>query len=135
MNPGQTQQSNKELRTFGLSTGIMVALIFGFTLPWLFNRPYPTWPWIMAGVLWSGALIMPSALQPVFKAWMTLGHWLAWINTRIILGIMFYTVFSMVGLAMKSMGKDPMARKIDKKADSYRVQSRTRSKDHVERPF
>lgn len=135
MNPDHSQQSNKELRTFGLTTGIMMVLIFGLALPWLFHRPYPTWPWIIAATAWSVALILPAALQPVFKAWMTFGHWLGWINTRIILGIMYYTVFFMVGLAMKSMGKDPMARKIDKTADSYRVQSRTRSKDHVERPF
>lgn len=135
MNSDHTQRSSKELRTFGLTTGVMIIFIFGLALPWLFSRPYPIWPWIMAAILWSAALILPVILRPVFKAWMTVGHWLGWINTRIILGIMFYTVFFITGLAMKSMGKDPMARKIDKTADSYRVQSRARPKDHVERPF
>jgi len=135
MNPDHRQQSNKELRTFGLTTGVMIVLIFGLALPWLFNRHFPTWPWIVAATLVSAALILPATLRPVFKAWMTFGHWLGWINTRIILGLMFYTVFFMVGLAMKSVGKDPMARKIDKSAGSYRVQSHPRSKDHVERPF
>ena len=135
MNSKHKQQSNKELRTFGLTTGVMIVLIFGLALPWLFSRAFPTWPWIVTAILWSIALILPTALRPVFKAWMTIGHWLGWINTRIILGIMFYTVFFMVGLAMRSLGKDPMARKIDKKAGSYRVKSHTRSRDHVERPF
>ena len=135
MNSDHTQQSNKELRSFGLTTGVVLALIFGLALPWLLDRPYPIWPWIFAGTLWSGALILPAALRPVFKAWMTFGHWMGWINTRIILGFMFYTVFFIFGLAMKSMGKDPMARKINKMVASYRVQSRVRSKDHVERPF
>ncbi len=135
MNSDHNQQSKKELRAFGLVTGAITALIFGLALPWLFSRAFPAWPWIFAVALWSAALILPMSLRPVFKAWMTIGHWLGWINTRIILGIMFYTVFFMVGVAMKSMGKDPMARKIDKTADSYRVQSRTRSSDHAERPF
>jgi hypothetical protein len=66
---------------------------------------------------------------------MTLGHWLGWINTRIILGVMFYTVFFIAGLAMKLAGQDPMSRKLNKTAKSYRVASHARPKDHVERPF
>jgi hypothetical protein len=48
---------------------------------------------------------------------------------------MFYTVFFAVGLVLKILGKDPMSRKIDKTAESYRVTSRVHTKDHVERPF
>jgi hypothetical protein len=48
---------------------------------------------------------------------------------------MFYTVFFLVGLVLKLMGKDPMARKFDETAASYRVPSHARRKDHMERPF
>jgi O-antigen/teichoic acid export membrane protein len=135
MNPKHTQQSNKELQTFGLTTGVMIVLIFGLALPWLFSRAIPTWPLIAAAILWSAALVLPATLRPVFRVWMTLGHWLGWINTRIILGVMFYTVFFIAGLALKLSGQDPMSRKLNKAAKSYRVPSRARPKDHVERPF
>ena len=127
--------STQELRKFGLTTGAIVAVLFGLLLPWLFNHGYPFWPWILAGVLWLWALIAPATLKPVYNGWMKVGHVLGWINTRIILGLMFYTVFFAVGLVLKILGKDPMSRKIDKSAESYRVPSRVHTKDHVERPF
>lgn len=135
MKSNRSPKSQKALKTFGLTTGAMVALIFGLAWPWFFSRPHNAWPWILTGALWSVALILPGVLRPVFTAWTILGHWLGWLNTRIILGIMYYSIFLLFGLALKSMGKDSMARKIDKTAESYRVRSHARSRDHVERPF
>jgi len=125
----------QELRKFGLVTGAIVAVLFGMLLPWLFNHVWPTWPWVVAVSLWAWAIFLPSTLEPVYHGWMKVGHVLGWINTRIILGVMFYTVFFLVGLIMKVIGNDPMSRKIDKTVISYRVASRPRNKDHVERPF
>jgi len=135
MGRDETGTTKKELRNFGLTLGGMVALVFGLALPWLFGRPYPLWPLVVAGLVWAFALTLPQALRPVFRSWMAVGHGLAWINSRIILGVMFYTVFLLVGLIMKLVGKDPMARKFDDRAGSYRVQSQQRPKDHLERPF
>jgi hypothetical protein len=129
------QLETKELKTFGLVTGIATAIIFGLVLPWLFNHVYPRWPWLIALILWLFAFVYPLALKPVSKAWLTIGHWLGWFNTRVILGLMYYTVFFIIGVAMQLMGKDPMARKLDSSTGSYRVKSRLRSKNHVERPF
>ena len=127
--------STQELRKFGLTTGAIVAVLFGLLLPWAFSRGYPYWPWVLASMLWICALIMPATLKPVYAGWMKVGHVLGWINTRIILGLMFFTVFFVVGLILKVLGKDPMSRKIDKSLESYRVPSRVHAKNHVERPF
>jgi len=127
--------NKQELRNFGLTTGAIVAILFGLLLPWLFNRAWPVWPWVAAAVLWAWALMLPASLKPVYIGWMKVGYILGWINTRIILGLMFYTVFFAVGLILKVLGKDPMSRKIDKSIESYRIASRVHNKDHVERPF
>ena len=127
--------STQELRKFGFTTGAVVVVLFGLLLPWLFNHGYPYWPWILAGILWVWALIAPATLKPVYKGWMKVGHVLGWINTRIILGLTFFTVFFVAGLILKILGKDPMSRKIDKSVESYRVASRVHNKDHLERPF
>jgi F0F1-type ATP synthase assembly protein I len=127
--------NKQELRKFGLTTGAIVAVLFGLLLPWLFDHVWPTWPWVVAAALWIWAILLPATLEPVYHGWMKVGHVLGWINTRIILGVMFYTVFFLVGLIMKVLGNDPMSRKIDKAAISYRVVSRPRNKNHVERPF
>ena len=132
---GQQQSSKQELRKFGLSTGLALVLIFGLLLPWVFDHTWPRWPWVVAALLWFFALAFPIALKPVSRAWLAIGHGLGWFNTRLILGIMYYTVFLVVALFMRITGKDPMSRKIDKTLESYRVPSRVRAKDHVERPF
>ena len=135
MNQKVKKLDKQELRKFGLTTGAIVAVLFGLLLPWLFNHNWPTWPWVVAVVLWVWAILLPVTLEPVYHGWMKVGHVLGWINTRIILGVMFYTVFFLVGLIMKVIGNDPMSRKIDEAAASYRVSSHPRDKNHVERPY
>ena len=66
---------------------------------------------------------------------MAIGNVLGWINTRIILGIMYYVLFLPFGLIMQLFAKDPMARKIDKSLKTYRVESTIPTKDHVEKPY
>jgi hypothetical protein len=130
-----TANRNKEMRKFGLSMGAIIAILFGLLLPWLFDHDYPLWPWIAAGLFWLAAAAAPALLRPVYSAWMRIGHALGWINTRIILGLMFYTVFFIIAMSMKLLGKDPMSRKIDKTLNSYRVRSEKRARDHLEKPF
>lgn len=127
--------SKQELRSFGLTTAVILAVLFGLLLPWVFNYRWPSWPWVIAAILCAWALFLPATLRPVYHGWMKIGSILGWLNTRIILGILFYTVFVIVGLIMKLIGNDPMSRKLDKSSKSYRVTSQPRKKDHVERPF
>ena len=130
------QSPNKtEMRKFGLMMGAVIAILFGLLLPWLFANAYTKWPWIIAGVFWLAAAAIPASLKPVHSGWLRFGHALGWINTRIILGLMFYTVFLFVSLIMRLVGKDQMSRTFDEKLDSYRVPSQVRERDHLEKPF
>jgi hypothetical protein len=114
--------SNKELRNFGFMLGAVVAVLFGLLLPWLFAHSIPLWPWIVTAILSSSALLLPSLLAPIYKGWMGVGHVLGWINTRIILGVIFYALLLPIGLLMRLFGKDPMARKLNKEKEiSYRI--------------
>ena len=134
---GLNMQANliTEMRKFGFTMGAVISILFGLLLPWLFEHDYPLWPWIAAGVFWLAAAAVPASLSPVYSAWMRIGHALGWINTRIILGLMFYTVFFLASILMKLLGKDPMSRKIDTTLDSYRVRSEERAREHLEKPF
>lgn len=125
----------KGLRNFGLTTGAIVATLFGLLLPWLFDRPIPQWPWILAGVLWLWALLLPSSLQYPYRGWMWVGHVIGWVNTRIILAVVFYTLFTPIAMIIRLLGKDYMARKLDQRMSTYRVRSISQSKEHMKRPF
>lgn len=125
----------KELRNFGLITGALTPVFFGLLLPWIFGHSFPKWPWIVGAILIVLGLALPKILMPVYKIWMTIGHYLGWINTRIILSIMFYLIILPVGTVRRLLGKDSMSRSFNKDQQSYRVTSTIQDKNHVERPY
>ena len=127
---------NKGLRKFGLTTGAIIVALFAFFFPWVFDvEAWPVWPWIIAGALWLPALIVPVALRPVYATWMKIGHGIGWVNTRIILGLLFYVLVLPMGLIMRLFGNDPMARKRDEASSSYRIKSISEAKDRLEKPY
>lgn len=126
---------SKGYRKFGLTTGAIVIALFGLCVPWVFDLHYPRWPWILGGTLGLWALVAPATLKPVYAAWMKFGQLMNWINTRLILGILFYGVFLPFGMAVRLFGKDPMHRKLDETLSTYRVKSHNEPRDNVERPF
>ena len=128
------QAGAKELRTFGLVLGALLAACFG-VWPLLRHRGSPLWPWILASLLWLLALIWPAALSYLHRGWTRLGLALGWVNTRVILTLLFAITIVPVGLAMRLCGRDRMARKLDPDCASYRVPSRQRADKDMEHPY
>jgi predicted membrane protein len=130
------QLDKKGLREFGLVTGGIVAGLFGLLLPLIFRHSLPAWPWIVATILVSLAMLSPRSLAPVYQIWMRIGLVLGFINTRIILGIMFYGVFMPMGLVMRVFFKrDPMNREVQQNLATYRIPSLDRPSKSMERPY
>jgi len=127
--------TNSELRKFGLLVGGVFAFGFGLILPWLFHRHFKIWPWIVGSPLFLFGLVFPPALKIPHKVWTTLAEILSWINTRIILGILFYGIFTPLSGILKLMKRDPMARRIEKSEASYRVSVKGPSVQQMEKPF
>ena len=126
--------SAKELRIFGLVLGALFAGFFGLW-PLLRHGSSTLWPWITAGMLWILALICPTALSYLHRGWTRLGLALGWVNTRVILTLLYAITIVPVGLAMRLCGRDRMARKLDPGCASYRVPSRQRPDKDMERPY
>lgn len=125
----------KGLREFGLVTGAILMALFGLFFPWLLGRAVPLWPWLVGTVLFAWSFAAPMSLNPLYRQWMKLGLLMSRITTPVILGVVFFLVLTPMGLVMRAMGRDPMARKLDQGCDSYRVASKARPREHVERPF
>jgi hypothetical protein len=125
----------KELRQFGLLFGLLLMLFFGLLLPWLWGRPWPQWPWLAGGALWLWALVLPRTIYYPYRGWMAVGAVLGWINTRILMSIVFNLVVLPTGLVLRLMGRDPLHRRLDPGAESYRVPATADDPKHMERPF
>ncbi|AMW27937.1 MULTISPECIES: SxtJ family membrane protein [Arthrospira] len=126
----------KGLREFGLTTGAICAGLFGLLLPLIFRHwPPPAWPWVVATILWVWSFLSPSTLNPIYYTWMRIGLVLAGINTRIILGAVFYVMIAPMGAIKRLFGSDAMKRDLDPNVSTYRVPSQVRSRVSMERPF
>jgi hypothetical protein len=123
------------LRQFGIVTSGIIAVLFGLFFPWLFERPTPLWPWVFASALIPWALVAPASLRPVYRLWMRFGLLLSRLTTPVILGIAFFFMILPVALVMRLTGHDPLARRFDDKAESYRVPSHPPKRENMERPF
>lgn len=125
----------KGLRSFGLTMGIVIAGLFGLFFPWVFERTLPIWPFAVGGVFAAWGLILPMTLKRIYNGWMRFGLALSRITTPIIMGIIFYLMFTPMALALKLLGKDFMARKLDETQDSYRVLRDPSRDSNLENPF
>jgi polyferredoxin len=126
--------SIKDLRRFGLTVGG----IFGLIAVWpLIARGEPArwWALIAAIGLLLPATLVPAVLQPVHRIWMKAGHALGWINTRILLGIVFYGLVTPLGLIRRVLGKGSMTLAWREPAETYRHPKQVRPPSHLWHPF
>lgn len=133
--PDNARTDAKELRQFGFIMAGGLILFFGLLIPWIWDRSFPLWPWIAAAVFVAAGLVYPKILSPIFRAWLKIGHVLGWINTRIILGLVFFVIFFPVALILRIAQKDPMARKYRPDEASYRIPSTSPPREQLEKPF
>jgi hypothetical protein len=127
----------KGYRDFALTTGAIVAVLFGLFFPWVFEREsFPSWPWIFMVVLGVWGLVAPMSLKPVYTNWMKFGLFMgSYIMTPLIMFVVFFALFMPMGLVMRLLGKDLLAMKLDSASESYRVLSDKPPAKNLEKPF
>ena len=115
----QPESTNQRIRKFAITMAIAFA-IFGALLLFYFEKTLAGQVlWGIAGSMLVLGLPYPPLLWPVERAWFYFAFALGFINIRILLSVVFYTMFVPVGLMMKLIGRDPLERKIDKNAETY----------------
>ena len=105
------------LRKFGL---IMASGFFLISLIIFTKHKHSAIPTVtMALSFMLMAIFAPALLKHLYILWMRLAYILSWVNTRLLLGIIFYLVFSPVGLFMRLFRIDPLERNPGRFNDSY----------------
>ena len=127
-------QGTKELRSFGLLVGGVFALI-GILSLWFGRRGWHLWPLAAAALLIVPALVAPRVLAPIHRGWMRLAEVLAWVNTRIILALAFFLMFTPIGIVRRWIAGDTLNLRLDRDAASYRVTRTTRPSSHMNHQF
>jgi hypothetical protein len=133
--PATAHTDRAELRNFGLVLGALFAAFFGL-LPLLrSHHSVHIWPWCLTAVLWILALVQPSMLSYLHVAWTRLGWALGWVNTRVILTVIYTLLIVPIAVVMRLWGRDRMGQHFDRETTTYRVGSRKRPAEDMERPF
>ena len=124
----------KTLTSFALIVSAALLVIAAFR--WYRGAAPSVWITLIAiaAVLLIGAAVAPSLLRPVYRVWMRIGEALGWINTRILLTLVFFLVVAPIGLLMRLFGRSPIA---TEKRDSYwtDVEPHSYGDRHVEKQF
>ncbi len=130
----QTETPLKQLRQFGwLMCGVFGIITFW---PLVFRgEGIRIWAFIIAGVFGLLGTVFPNGLKPVYRAWMIFGEKIGWLNSRILLGLLFYGMVTPISWLMRLLGKRPLQLEFDPKAETYRVPKEARAPDHVLKPF
>lgn len=124
----------KQLRAFGLMVGGIFVCI-GLWPMLRRGEDLRMWALVIGTLLVVPAAAFPSVLAPVYRAWMAVGHVLGVVNTRILLGVVYFVLITPMGLVMRAWGKDSMRRNFERNLDTYRVLRRPRPGSHVLHQF
>ena len=104
--------SKKQLREFGLLIGFGFPLLIGWLIPVLTGHGFRVWTlWIGFPGLLIG-LNCPRLLYYPYKFWMKLGLTLGWVNSRVILSLVYMIVLLPISFVMRLIGYDPLRTKL-----------------------
>ena len=115
-----TNISDKELRNFGLLIGaVMVALALW---PWHLPVPARIGAASAALMLILPALVRPGLLFWPNRIWSMFAYALGWVNTRLILGLLYFLAIFPIGMLLRMTGRAPLKLKFDTGSSTYREQ-------------
>ena len=111
------KSKKSDLRKFGITIGVILLIIAGF-LFWKEKESFQIF--LAIGItLFLTAITIPFILKPVYWIWMFFATILGWIMTRVILSLLFYIIFTPIGLILRFFGKQFLELRWDKSKESY----------------
>ena len=131
---GLMNQDIKKYKEFGILMGTFIPLLFILVIPFLFSheRKYIS---LVIGIFFIiTSITRPKLLKTPYIWWMRFGGLLGWINSYLILGMVYLLVLIPVSLIMKIFGHDPLKLKTKKTLSSFKVYNTKKDFD-IERIF
>ncbi len=101
--------STAEGRKFGLLVGGVMLALSGVS-HWRGHTVAPIVLAALGGFLVVGGALVPARMGPIYRAWMGLASLLSKITTPIFMGIIYYLIFTPVGLVRKAFGHNSLRR-------------------------
>ena len=100
--------SENKLREFGILMGLAIPLIIGFLLPLFFGHSFRLWTVFLGIIFLFFGIFIPKLLLYPYKFWISFGNILGWVNSRLILGIVYIVILLPIAFFMRLFGHDPL---------------------------
>lgn len=101
---------------------ILVIVTGLVAIAWIFEI---AWLWKTAVILGAVSIFIPAAAKAIEWAWLKIAMGLGWVNSRILLSILYFVFLLPIAWLSRLFTKDPLALRKDKR-DSLFV-----TRDHV----
>ena len=114
--------SPRDLNVFGLLF-LLFAGVIGAGLYWRSGaHEAARTAWIAGALLTALYFAIPPLRRPFYLGWLYVTFPIGFVLSHVILGAVFYLVFTPIGLVMRLLGKDPLHRRLDRAAATYWVE-------------
>lgn len=114
-----------------MTTAFLVVGLF----PLRKGEPVRIWALAVAGLFLIMGLLAPAWLTTLNRAWMGLALLLSRVVNPVIMAILFYGVFTPMGLIMKLFGKDVLGVKRDSAVPTYWIDRRGKAPGSMTQQF
>jgi hypothetical protein len=111
--------SQKELAWFGVLCVGFFALVGASVLHKTHHLHSAIMVWSLAAMGIFLYFAIPPLRRPIYLAWMYAAYPIGWAMSYVLLTAVFYCVFTPVGLLMRALGRDPLARTFNRSATTY----------------
>ncbi len=87
--------------------------------------------WLVPGIFWAlGAwgllgVLVPALAKPLYLALMAVAMPIGFVISHVLLGLVYFGLFTPLALFFRLVGRDALQRKIDPAASSYWIQTST----------
>jgi hypothetical protein len=118
----QWNPDTKQLRQFA---GIWFPA-FCLLLGWIVGAKSGQWTavqvgWAVGGLLSVAGTVYPPAIRPVFVGLILLTYPIGWVVSHLLLGAIFYGLFTPIGLILRMTGHDPLQLRPPSKASLWKT--------------
>ncbi len=118
MNQTSGTKDIRDTRTFGIVFAVILAVLAAIKA--IRSGPVPAW-WFggSSALILVVAISAPRALYPLRRAMTAVARVIGWVNTRVLLTLTFYILFTPMGLIARLIRKDLLKIRFKSREDSY----------------
>ena len=125
--------TRKELRKFCLIILVYLMLVVGIIMPRYFHHSISLHTLEILSIVITLSFIFPTYLIPIKRLFDFLLSCLHWFNMRVLLGILFFFIFSPVSYCRRLLRKDALNLTLEKTRSTYR--NSNIAHDDFKRPY